>query len=287
MTLPQEQPFFGFPSAATTEARVTMIGVPWEDPEARTGSRNAPTALRTLCSNLSTYSPLHDKDLSEIQGRDLGNLPATEIESNSSHHEVYKTILEQGSAPLVVGGDNSANIPLIEVLSQQHDELMVLQLNAHPFGLTSASDTSAFEANLQPQDVLVYGMRSGTREDFAEAQQCRQCGPFPSYDHQRLTALRYHLESVHYRPLLVLCDLSVFDPAFVPGASRPDAGGILYGEFRQMLYHLKGRNVVGASLTGCSPEHDPSEATLYLAAKVLRELTLLVASRPSEPSTNA
>ncbi len=153
MNLSQEQPFFGFPSAATSEARVTLVGVPWEDPQARTGSRNAPTALRTLCSSLSTYSPLHDKDLSDIQGRDLGNLPATALDGNSSHHETYQTILEQGSAPLIVGGDNPANVPLIETLAQEHKGLMILQLNAHPFGLTSASDSDTQE-NLQPQDVL-------------------------------------------------------------------------------------------------------------------------------------
>lgn len=286
MTDPNPQQFFGYPSEHASP-EVTFVGVPWEAPQARSGSQAAPGRLRQLSERISSYSPLLDKDLSEVQGHDNGDLPPLALEGSSIHQETYQQIGKQGSAPILVGGDLETASPLITELAQQHDELMVLQLSAHPFGLTSKTPPLEQASALQHQDVLVYGLRSGAKEDFAEARRCRVCGPFPSYDHQRLTALRYHLETVHYRPLLLLCDLSVFDPAVAPGATRPDPGGIQYEEFRQMLHHLKGRNVVGAAVTGCSPQHDPSETTLYLAAKVLREVTLLVASRPTNDPSNA
>ncbi len=81
--------------------------------------------------------------------------------------------------------------------------------------------------------------------------------------------------------MYVTVDLDALDPAFAPGVSHHEPGGM---STRQLLDSLRqiaasGATVVGADVVELNPTRDVNDVTAMVAAKVVRELLgLLVGS---------
>ena len=100
---------------------------------------------------------------------------------------------------------------------------------------------------------------------------------------QRAQAERFGVEVVEMKawrpdlsvpaegPVYVSLDLDVLDPAFAPGVSHPEPGGLSTREVIGSCSGLRGP-VVGADLVELNPARDPTGATARVAAKLAKEL---------------
>jgi arginase family enzyme len=107
--------------------------------------------------------------------------------------------------------------------------------------------------------------------------------------HQREQALRFGVEMYEMRhrpwrlpmtlpgPLYISLDLDVLDPAFAPGVSHFEPGGLTTRELIDILQGLQG-NVVGADIVEFNPRQDASGRTAMVAAKLLKEMVDLMIS---------
>jgi len=89
-------------------------------------------------------------------------------------------------------------------------------------------------------------------------------------------------QPVHLKgPLYLSIDLDVLDPAFAPGVSHHEPGGM---STRQLIELIQGLRVplAGADIVEFNPRRDPSEITAMVAVKILKE----VAARMLELPTN-
>jgi len=87
------------------------------------------------------------------------------------------------------------------------------------------------------------------------------------------------LTALRRRPIYLTVDIDVLDPAYAPGTSNPEPGGPAFNNLLSALTRLRGMRVVGLDLVEVSPPHDPSGITAIAAAKLVREMALLFASR--------
>jgi arginase family enzyme len=62
-----------------------------------------------------------------------------------------------------------------------------------------------------------------------------------------------------------------FDPAFAPGVSHHEPGGLSSREVIRIIQGLEGE-VVGADIVEYNPERDFQGMTAFLAAKMMKEL---------------
>jgi arginase family enzyme len=72
-------------------------------------------------------------------------------------------------------------------------------------------------------------------------------------------------------PLYVSIDLDVLDPAFAPGVSHHEPGGLTTRELIACLQDLRAP-VVGADIVEFNPLRDPTGITAMCATKLLKEL---------------
>jgi arginase family enzyme len=80
------------------------------------------------------------------------------------------------------------------------------------------------------------------------------------------------LASLNLRqPIYVSFDLDVLDPAFAPGVSHWEPGGLSTREAIGYLHALPGP-ILGADLVEFNPTRDASGLTATVAAKILKEL---------------
>ena len=72
-------------------------------------------------------------------------------------------------------------------------------------------------------------------------------------------------------PVYISVDLDGIDPAFAPGVSHREPGGLSVREIIAMIHRLSGA-IVGADVVEYNPSQDLGGMTASVAAKVVREI---------------
>lgn len=75
----------------------------------------------------------------------------------------------------------------------------------------------------------------------------------------------------------VSIDVDSLDPAFAPGVSHIEPGGLSFRDVLNIIHNLKG-DIVGADVVEFNPQRDTVDGmTAMVAAKLVRELTAKIA----------
>jgi arginase family enzyme len=72
-------------------------------------------------------------------------------------------------------------------------------------------------------------------------------------------------------PIYVSFDMDVLDPAFAPGISHREPGGMSVREAISHLHAIAGP-IVGADIVEYNPQQDVSQLTAMVGAKILKEI---------------
>lgn len=254
----------------------------------RKGAKEGPDDIRKQSAGIETYSPYLLKDLETISSLiDLGNLPvglSDDIEANWQKATDYFFTMTDGLnfsdnhiRFLTLGGEHSISYAPIVRYLQQYPDLVLLHLDAHAdlrdgyegyHYSHAAIIRRVVEKMSSGQQLLQYGIRSGTREEFSWMQEHKT-----RYDNQQ-----NFLDSVQSiadeRPIYLTLDLDYFDPAYLPGTGTPESGGEDFHSFIRLNKILARKNLVGADVVELAPKIDPTGNSSVLATTIVRELLL-------------
>jgi arginase len=264
----------------------TLLGLPYDASSSyRRGAAAAPRAIREAlrCESSNSWSEsLRDMGAADALA-DAGDLelPAT-AEARAIIEAGVRSLLDRGGLPLSLGGDHSVTYPILRAVGPRHPGLTVLHVDAHPdlyeeFGGDPYSHASPF-ARIMEERLAARLVQVGIRTLNA---------------HQRAQVDRFGVEVVDMRdwvrgvrpvvegPVYVSIDLDGFDPAFAPGVSHPEPGGLASREVLTLIQTLPGP-VVGADVVELNPAVDPGGITAFLGAKLVKELAdRMLAARPT------
>ncbi len=265
--------------------RVRLIGLPTDSHSSfLRGAAGAPAAIRAALA--SDHGNMYSECGLEI-GRDVtledaGDLPLAEGEGDAALiREAVAAAARAGAVPLALGGDHMVSFPVVAGLAAVHGPLEILHFDAHPdlyedFAGDRLSHASPFarimEAGLARRLVQV-GIRTLNRHCREQAER---------FGVEVVEMRRFAPESVPIpgAPLYISIDLDGFDPAFAPGVSHHEPGGLSVREVLQVLGRVESP-IVGADIVELNPSRDLNGVTATLAAKLVRELAALsVEKRP-------
>ncbi len=270
-------------SPTITPGAPALLGVPYEGTACfRKGTARGPDAIREISDGLESYSPFHNRDLRDTSFADLGNvtLLVDDPEGVTKHlREVCRRLFQEQVTPVLLGGEHSFTPGAVAAALEVHPELAVLQLDAHAdlreeWTATSWSHACAMRRilDLLPSDRLLQcGIRSGTREEFAELRESNRLVAADAID------LHDALKALGSAPLYLTLDLDIFDPALLPGTGTPEPGGIDWLIFESLLAVIPWSRVVACDIVELAPALDPSDCSAILAAKIVREIVLALA----------
>jgi agmatinase len=257
------------------ESLAVIIGCPLDITSSfRPGTRFAPQAIRDCSWGLETYSPRLDRDLEDLRICDVGdiNLPQGDLESALGMIQGYLTpVIRDKKFPVLLGGEHLISVPIVNELTRHHQNLAVIQLDAHAdfrqayLGnpLSHATVMRRIADILGGENIFQLGIRSGTREEMRAA---RELGSLSGEgDTLRRTA---------GRPVYLTVDLDLLDPAVAPGVGAPEPGGLTFDECISLISQLSSLRVVGFDVVELSPPYDPTQQSAMAAAKLVRELIL-------------
>ncbi len=274
-------PFIGC-EADYAKADIVLFGAPFDGTVSyRPGTRFAMAEIRKESYGLETYSPYLKEDLEDRHVFDGGDLELPFGNTRRALDMIKTTtgeILGDQKIPLMVGGEHLVTLGAVEAVQSKYEDLRILHFDAHAdlrqdyLGepLSHATVIRRCYDLLGDQKIYQMGIRSMTKEEdvFAETHVLQH-----KYD---LSALPDFLAELCEFPLYVTIDLDVLDPAFFPGTGTPEPGGISFHALLAAIHQLKGLNIVGADVVELSPHYDPSGVSTITAAKIIRELLLII-----------
>jgi len=264
------------------DSKIALLGAPYDSTTSfRPGTRYGPPAVRTASYGLESFSPELDRDLEDISFCDLGDLELPFGRPERAFDVLragVKHILDHNLMPLVIGGEHSLTLPCVEAVHQKYPELHLLVFDAHcdlrdeyleePFSHASVMRRCC--ELLGTERLRQFGIRSGTKEEFAFAREHKLQLPFTK------VAFAETLKRIGEAPIYLSIDLDVHDPASFPGTGTPEPGGVSFRDTFELMKLLKGKNVVATDVMELSPHYDTTGCSAVLAAKVIRELMLIL-----------
>jgi agmatinase len=264
------------------DARIVLFGIPFEGSvNLRTGADHGPRDLRIASDSIETYSPALERDLEDLAIADLGDCElgsGTPREQLTRAREEIRAFWRPGVLPVMLGGDHTATLSVVEVLAPAIPDLRILQLDAHPdlreefLGerYNYASAMARVMDVVAPERVYQVGMRSGAREEY------RRKAPhvFPAHAVRPVEAVRGLVPELARHPLYVTIDVDVLDPSEAPGTGAPEPCGITASELVEIVRLLEPCRIVGTDLMEVAHAFDPSGRTGITASWILREAIL-------------
>ncbi|KAK8355207.1 hypothetical protein V6Z11_A05G270700 [Gossypium hirsutum] len=271
-------------------ASTSLLGVPLgHNSSFLQGPAFAPPRIREAIWCGSTNSATEEgKELNDPRVlTDVGDVPVQEIRDcgvdddrlMSAISESVKLVMEEDPLrPLVLGGDHSISFPVVRAVSEKlGGPVDILHLDAHP------DIYDCFEGNyflevfyihiitkMQERDDV--GIRSITTEG---REQGKRFG-VEQYEMRTFSKDCHFLENLKLgegvKGVYISVDVDCLDPAFAPGVSHIEPGGLSFRDVLNILHNLEG-NLVAADVVEFNPQRDTVDGmTAMVAAKLVREL---------------
>ncbi|MBI2528018.1 MAG: agmatinase [Candidatus Rokubacteria bacterium] len=268
--------------ASLPEARAVLFGIPFEGTvNLRLGAHRGPRDLRALSDSIETYSPTLDRDLEDLAICDLGDCELGEgppRERLARAREEIRRFWRPNLAAIMLGGDHTATLPVIEALAPAIPDLRLLQLDAHPdlreefLGerYCYASAMARVMEVMPPERVYQVGMRTGDRSEYRRG----AAHLYPAHALAPVEAVRRLLPELRPHPLYVTIDVDVLDPSEAPGTGSPEPCGLRASELVDIVRLLEGCHLVGTDMVEVAQAWDPSGRTAITASWLLREAIL-------------
>ena len=181
-------------------------------------------------------------------------------------------IIESGDPLICLGGDHAITHPIVRTVRRRHPILTILHIDAHAdiyhaYQGNPRSHASPFARIMEERlaDRLIQvGLRTINdhhREQFkrfgVEVIEAGRCGETP----------QLNLKT----PVYVSLDVDALDPAYAPGVSHREPGGLSTRQVIDLIQAID-QPIVAADVVEYNPRCDISNMTATVAAKLVKEI---------------
>ncbi len=277
-----------------TAAPPCLIGLPYDASSSfLRGAAHGPRLIREALHSPSSNSWsefLHDVADRHVL-RDAGDLAlahdatapdatAPDVTARDAIERGIAALLATPARPLALGGDHSVTYPVLRAVNQVYPRPTILHIDAH------ADLYDEFEG-----DRYSHACPFARIMEEGLASRLVQVGIRTLTPHQRAQANRFGVEvidmpawvagvrAVITGPVYISIDMDGLDPAFAPGVSHWEPGGLTTREVLTMIQQVAGP-IVGADVVEFNPGRDSTGLTAMVAAKIVKELASAMFAAP-------
>jgi arginase len=253
----------------------TLLGLPFDGASSYLrGAGEAPGKIREAlrCDASNSWTELGvDLGVAGVY-EDAGDLEFTKQDAFEAIEAGVGGLIERGKRPVSLGGDHSITFPIVKAVARRCPELTIFHFDAHP-DLYDEFEGNRWSHACPFARIMEAGL----------AKRLVQVGIRTMNQHQREQSQRFGVEVVEMRglpayeklkvagPVYITFDMDVLDPAFAPGISHREPGGMLVREAIAHLHAIEGE-IVGADVVEFNPVRDVAGMTATVAAKMVKEI---------------
>ena len=254
----------------------TLLGLPYDASSSYLrGAAGAPRLIREALHSPSAN--MWTEDLLDLAApgmmADSGDLDLPpDVSARALIESGADAVLRTGARVIALGGDHSVTWPLLRATNRHVTQPTILHIDAH-------SDLyDVFEG-----DPHSHACPFARIMEEGLASRLVQVGIRTMSGHQRAQADRFGVEVIDMRawsagvrpvlhgPVYISVDLDGLDPAFAPGVSHWEPGGLSVRDVLDLIQGL-GAPLIGADVVEFNPQRDESGRTAMVAAKIVKEI---------------
>jgi agmatinase len=253
-----------------------LIGLPYDASSSYLGGpAEAPQLIRAALHSSHWNSWTEQRQDLSVPGAltDAGDLPLPpEADARGQIESAIAELLAGGWRPLALGGDHSVTYPILRAVSRSYPSLTILHIDAHP-DLYDEFEGDRFSHACPFARIMEEGL----------ARRLVQVGIRTMNPHQRSQADRFGVEVIDMRAwetgtrptvdgeVYLSIDLDGLDPAYAPGVSHREPGGLSARDLLTLVQDMRG-TLVGADVVEYNPRQDLGGVTATVAAKIVKEI---------------
>lgn len=250
---------------------IAIQGICFDDKSSfLSGAALAPAKIRAAFnSKASNYFAENGIKVSPDRFTDKGDFQSISYEDITS---ITGRHLTEGYRLITLGGDHSISYPVLKAYRKHYDQIHILQVDAHSdlyheFEGDPYSHACPFARIMEDQLAL----------------QLIQVGIRTLSDHQKAQANKFGVEIQEMKhfdpgivqklkgPLYISVDIDALDPAFAPGVSHKEPGGLSSRQLIGLIQEIE-TDIIGADIVEFNPTRDIHDLTAALCAKLLKEI---------------
>ncbi|MDT0607461.1 agmatinase family protein [Croceitalea rosinachiae] len=252
--------------------KINLQGMLYDEKSSyRQGPKLAPPLIREAYhSDSSNYHAENGNLINPALIDDKGDFT---INSYFDIETITSKNLQKNIPLLTFGGDHSITFPIIKAFHAVYGKLDILHIDAH-------SDLyEDFEGDTHSHACPFYNiMKNGLAENLY------QVGIRTLNTKQLANAERFGVKinemkdfesfkmPVFKNPLYLSVDIDALDPAFAPGVSHHEPGGLSTRQVIQIIQDING-SLVGADIVEYNPNRDLNSMTAMVCGKLFKEIS--------------
>jgi agmatinase len=254
---------------------ISILGIPYDaDSSYLKGAAHGPPVIRNAFRSPSGNTSAENEI--ELDGHpqinDQGDLELGAGQNAREQIEsAIRNLVMEGRKVLSLGGDHSITYPILRGYASKYRKVNVLQFDAHPDlydeldgqRFSHASPFArAFEDGLI-ENLLQVGIRTMNAQQRVNAE---------TFAVDIISAQEFASTPIEISdPVYISLDVDVLDPAFAPGVSHYEPGGLSVREVLSVIHDLE-VPIIGADIVELNPTRDFQDMTAMVAAKFMKEL---------------
>ncbi len=292
--------FLGLPPGdlARPEGDIVIFGADCATPYASVGAYCAggPAAIRAGAAaysgdlgkvNFDLGGPVLPTGVRAVDAGDLAVDPDDAAGNRAAIAGATRRILAAGAVPVLLGGDDSLPIPLLEALGDGEEPLTILQIDAHidwrdavegeRLGLSSTMRRASEMDHVER--IIQVGARGIGSAGMAELQAARDWGVHlvPAHELEARAVAALVPEGAR---VAVCFDCDALDPAIMPAVIAPTAGGLTYAQVLGLIRAVAARARIAAfDMVEFMPDRDRDGDGARTAAQLLASVLGIIAGQ--------
>lgn len=294
--------FMGLPACedlAQLDAGIALIGADCATPYESVGAYCAggPAAIRVggaayaanlLHMNFDLGGPVFPGGIDAV---DAGNLTLDPADAEANRRKIARAVghvLDRGAVPVLLGGDDSVPIPMLEAFGGRNRDFTILQIDAHidwrdevggeRQGLSSTMRRASEMRHVSR--IVQVGQRGIGSARMADVAAARQWGVefVPAREIAREGILRAASLIPEGAEVIVCFDLDALDPSVMPAVIGRTAGGLGYWDTVELISAVAGRaRIAGFDMVEFMPARDIDGQGALVAAQLLAAVLGIIA----------
>ena len=285
------KPYSIISQSSIDKSDVVIISAPFEKTaSSRKGTQYGP---KKIIECLESKLEFFRRDYLTETCTDVGISALPELDlSKSSPNKALETvrnscsaILEKDKFPILLGGEHSVSLGLLQALSKKYNpqEVTIVQIDAHCDLRDSDADYSSSPSHLAHSCVMrrahelgfklsQVGIRTYSIDEYNYFSQNKDSISVYEWGLEKVPEIAHIVDSINTKYVYLTIDVDGFDPAYMPGTGTPVQGGLewWYG-VRLIKSLIQKHTLIGADVVEVSPMQD-SVLTEYGASQLVYDI---------------
>jgi len=252
-------------------AKIFIQGIQFDEKSSfQQGPRLAPPIIKKALHSGSMN--LFTEDGKSIEEAAIENKGDFEIWDYFDIETITTKHLNENAKVFTLGGDHSITFPIIKAYNQKYPKLDILHIDAHA-DMYDTYEGDPYSHACPFNRIMEHKFAARLVQVGIRTLNTHQAEQIEKYQVEVHTMKGLNLASIppFENPLYISLDMDAFDPAYAPGVSHHEPGGLTSRQVLDLIQNVK-TEVIGADIVEYNPERDFQEMTAYLAAKMMKEI---------------